>query len=108
MSATSFVSMALGNAMPYASISLGIPGSTGPGLETLQLKIQGDALIQGGGQYTYVGEATFNLGWNPVYTIDFEGSWVITYDKANRFIPLSVPYIGLPISVGGTITISRP
>jgi len=108
VSATSFVSMALGNAMPYASISLGIPGSTGPGLETLQLKIQGDALIQGGGQYTYVGEATFNLGWNPVYTIDFEGSWVITYDKANRFIPLSVPYIGLPISVGGTITISRP
>jgi hypothetical protein len=105
VSATSFVSSSgAGRAIGNAQASLVAYGIT---LDTKALSVGREVLIRGGGQYSYVGDATFDLPDIAVLQVQIVGGWHIEYDRSNRFVPTYDPLLMYPIQINGLINLRR-
>jgi hypothetical protein len=103
VSATSYVSASGATVLARANVSLLMGDNV---LESAELQVLGPAYIRGGGQYSYIGEATFDL---PATTkslqINIQGGWSIHYDNINTAIPTYDPLGFVPLLVNGSMGI---
>jgi RHS repeat-associated protein len=105
ISATSFVTFAgAGIVLANANVSLIADGVK---VSTQTLSIQGDALIRGGGQYSYIGQATFDLPSTYNLRIEINGGWIIEYDRSNRAVPSYDPILAFPLQINGVMNVNR-